>query len=113
MLTESKLAQIDEILNKMKENGIGGGVIRIDGVLVKSTVALPDVLPMLISRATNVSDAMLAEVGDSQKEAEITIEAETLVVVRAGQHFFFGFAKNKEEKKTIIEYAKKLESALG
>ncbi len=113
MPSESRLAQVEELLNRMKEeSGIGGGLVRLDGVIVKSTMALPEAVPMLISRTANVSDAIMREAKDAQKEAEITIGTDTLVIVRAGRHFFFGLAKSKDEKKVIIEYAKKIESAL-
>lgn len=114
MPSESKLVQIEEILNRMKEeNGIGGGLVRLDGVIMKSTMALPEETPMLISRTANISDAIMREVKDAQKEAEIAIGTDTLVIVRIDKHFFFGLAKSKDEKKVIIEYAKKIESVLG
>ncbi len=114
MLSESKLAHIGEILNKMKEEvGVGGGLMRLDGVLIKSTIALPETMPMLISRAMNVSDAIMREVNDFQKEAEIAIDKDTIVIMRVGAYLFFGLAKSKEEKKAVIEYAKKAESVLG
>lgn len=112
-LTEAKISQITEILNKMKEeSNIGGGLLRLDGMIIKSTLALNDVAPMLISRITNVSDALLKEVGDVQKEIEIASGEETLIVLRLGKYLFFGIAKNKDEKKTIIDYSKKIENVL-
>lgn len=114
MLSESKLVQIEEILNKMKEeSGMGGGLLRLDGAVIKSTIALPETAPMLISRTMNVSDAIMREVKDLQKEAEIYLGKDTLVIMRIDSYLFFGLAKTKDEKKLVIEYAKKVESVLG
>ncbi|MEM4166283.1 MAG: hypothetical protein QW153_01765 [Candidatus Bilamarchaeaceae archaeon] len=112
-LTEGKIAEINEILNKMNEEGkVAGGLLKIDGTMVKTTLALNDIAPTLISRIANISDALLREVGDKQKEIEMTSGSDTLVIVRIGNYLFFGLAKSKEDKKTIIDYAKKLESVL-
>ena len=112
-LTEAKITQIENTLNEMKEkNNVVGGLMRIDGVIVKSTIALADVAPMLISRIANVADAMMREAGDKHKEAEITMGSDTLVIVRVEQYLFFGVAKNKDDKKTIVDYSKKIESVL-
>lgn len=112
-LTEAKIAQIENTLNKMKEeNNIVGGLVRVDGIIIKSTLALADVTPMLISRIANIADAMMREVEDKHKEAEITMGSDTLVIVRVGQYLFFGVAKNKDDKKVIVDYSKKIESVL-
>lgn len=107
-----KLAEIENILNKMKESGIGGGVIRKDGVLIKSTVALGDVAPTVIARAVNISDAMMQKEGNKQKEVEVSFEGQTVVMVPIGAYVFFGITKTNEEKKEVLEYSRKIESVL-
>jgi len=107
-----KMAEIENILNKMKESGIGGGLIRKDGVLIKSTVALGDVAPTVIARAVNISDAMMQNEGNKQKGVEIAFEGQTVVVVPISAYVFFGITKTNEEKKTVLEFSRKIESVL-
>ncbi|MEM3075921.1 MAG: hypothetical protein QW590_03790, partial [Candidatus Bilamarchaeaceae archaeon] len=98
-LNEGKLTEIEKVLNKMKNAGIPGGLVRSDGVLIKATIALGDVGPTIIARAANISDAMLRREGNTQKEVEIGFEKYTIVIVPISTYIFFGIAKTKEEKK--------------
>ena len=107
-----KMAEIENILNKMKEAGIGGGVIRKDGVLIKSTMALGDIAPTVIARSANISDAMMQREGNKQKEVEISFEGETIVIVPVSTYVFFGITKTSEDKKSVLEFSRKIESVL-
>lgn len=107
-----KMTEIENILNKMKEAGIGGGIIRKDGVLIKSTVALGDIAPTVIARSANISDAMMQREGNKQKEVEISFEGETIVIVPVSTYVFFGITKTSEDKKSVLEFSRKIESVL-
>ena len=111
-LTQAKTTEMENILNEMKSQGIGGGVVRKDGTLIKSTIALGDVAPTVIARSANISDAMLQMEKNKQKEVEIGFEGETVVIVPVSSYLFFGIAKTNEEKKIIIEFSRKIESVL-
>ena len=109
-IAERKSGKIEEILNEMKTEGIGGALVRKDGVVIHSTVALPDAAPGLIARCSNISDALMAGMKNSQKEVEISFSGGTIVSVPMKNYIFYGIAKSKEEKKKVLEYSQK---ALG
>jgi len=106
-IAEKKGGRIEEILNEMKAEGIGGALVRKDGVVIYSTVALPDVAPGLIARCSNISDALMSKIQDTQKENEITFSNGTIVAVPMKKFIFYGVAKTKDEKRKILEYSKK------
>jgi len=99
--------EIEGILNQMKEQGVGGAVVRNDGVPVHSTIALNDVSAGLLSSVSNISDALMKKSGDQQKEVEIAFDSLILVVVPLENHIFCGVIKSRDEKKTVLEYAEK------
>lgn len=111
-IAEKKGGRIEELLNDMKTDGIAGGLMRKDGVVVKSTVALPDVAPGMISRCSNIAEALMEKTNDSQKESEISFTGGTIVSVPMKKYIFYGIAKNKEEKVKVIEYSKKARSVV-
>lgn len=111
-IAEKKGGRIEDLLNQMKTEGIGGGLIRKDGVVVKSTVALPDVAPGLIARCSNISDALLQKTKNSTKEVEIAFANGTIVSVPMKNYIFYGIGKSKEEKRKILEYSQKARSVV-
>lgn len=111
-ITEKKGGQIEALLNEMKNEGIGGGLIRKDNVVIKTTMALSEIAPGLIARTSNISEALMEKVKNTHKEAEISFANGTLVSIPMKNYIFFGIAKTKEEKKRIIEYAKKATSVI-
>ena len=105
--------EIETLLNEMNARGIPGAVIRLDGVPVTSTMALSEMNASLMAAIVNIADAMLKRVDDTQKEAEITFENQTMVLVPVGRHIFCGMARDKESKKTVIEFAARALPLLG
>lgn len=105
-------AELETILNEMKDKGIGGAIVRMDGVLVQSTIALSDTGSNLISSITNISDAILKRMEDSQKDIEVNFGGLILVMVPVNQHIFCGLVKDREEKKIVLDYAQKAKSYL-
>ncbi len=106
------MGELDDLLNEMKNEGIGGAVIRNDGVKVASTIALDDVASGLLSSLSNVSDAMLKRSGDAQESVEISYQNEILVVVPVKNHIFCAMIKDRSQKEKVLEYAKKAQSFL-
>ncbi len=106
-IAEKKGGKIEEILNEMNAEGIGGALIRKDGVMVHSTVALADVAPGLIARCSNISEALMSRMKNSSKEIEISFMNGTLVAVPMKNFIFYGIAKSKEEKRKILDYSLK------
>ncbi len=107
-ITEKKEGKIEELLDEMKNEGIVGALLRRDGVVVYSTVALSDVAPSLMARCFNISEAIMERMKNTQKEVEITLENTTIVLVPIKNFIFCGIAKSKDEKRRIIEYSKKV-----
>jgi len=103
--TEQKGSEIEDILNRMKAEGIGGGLLKKDGTLVYSTVQLQEIVPSIIATSSNISDAMLQRMKNEQGEVEITFSNGIFVISPLGNYLFFGIAKAKEEKKRILEYS--------
>lgn len=106
-IAEKKGGKIEELLNEMKAEGIGGALIRKDGVIIYSTVALADVAPGLIARCSNIADAIMGKMKNMEKEAEISFTDGTIVVVPMKNLLFYGVAKSKEEKRRVLEYSQK------
>ncbi len=99
--------EIEALLNDMKGRGIGGALVRVDGVPVHSTLALNEVSPGLIASVCNVSDALMKKMEDRQKQIELAFESAVLVMVPVGSHVFCGMVRTKEEKRLVLEYAEK------
>jgi hypothetical protein len=106
-------ADIEAILNEMKGKGVGGALLRVDGVPVYSTLALNELSTGLITSMANVSDAIMKKMDDRQKQMELAFENSVLVVIPMGNHVFCGMVKTKEEKKLVVEYAEKARQSLG
>ena len=105
-------AELENILNDMKSKGIGGAIVRVDGVCVASTVALSELSSGLISSVANISDAIMKKMDDQQKEIEISFDGLIMVMVPMKNHIFCGLVKDREEKKTVLEYAAKAKACL-
>lgn len=99
--------ELDAILNEMKAKGIGGAVVRVDGVAVASTIALNDLSSGLLASVANTSDAMMKRMDDRQKEIEVAFDGLILVMIPLKNHVFCGLIKDREEKKVVQEYALK------
>ena len=104
--------ELEAILNEMKEKGIGGAVVRTDGVAVASTIALNDVSSGLLASVANVSDALMKKMDDNQKEIEISFDGLILVMIPVKNHIFCGMVKERDEKKIVQEYAQKAKNHL-
>ncbi|MBU0590943.1 hypothetical protein KKF81_00140 [Candidatus Micrarchaeota archaeon] len=100
-------AELETLLNEMKDNGIGGAVLKNDGTTVFTTIALNDVSSGLLASVVNVSDAMHKKMEDTQKEMEVSFGGLILVMVPMKNHIFCGMVKSRDEKKIVLEYAKK------
>lgn len=98
---------IRSLLNEMKSAGINGALLRIDGTLVASTIALDEMGLQFLSSFSNTADALMKEAGDRQREIEITIDNLFLVIIPIGTYLLCGILKDREKKNTLREYAQK------
>ncbi len=97
----------------MKDRGIGGALVRVDGVPVHSTMALNELSTGLMASVANVSDALMKKTDDRQRQLELAFENSVLVMVPLGNYIFCGMVKTKEEKALVVEYAEKVRPLLG
>lgn len=104
--------ELETILNDMKARGVGGAIVRVDGVPVASTIALDDISAGLLSSVANVSDALMKRCEDKQKEVEVSFDGLLLVMIPLKNHIFCGMIKDREEKRIIQEYAEKAKAYL-
>lgn len=105
-------AELEAILNEMKGKGIGGAIVGSDGVVIHSTIALNEATSGLIASVANVSDALMAKMGDQDKEIEISFGGLLVVMVPINKYLFCGMIKEREEKKIVLEYAQKARAYL-
>ena len=106
-------AELEAILNEMKEkNGIGGAIVRVDGVPVHSTIALNELSAGMLASVANVSDAIMKKMDDRQKDIEVSMDGLILVIIPLKNHVFCGIVKDREEKKIVSEYAQKAKNYL-
>ncbi|MCI0503622.1 hypothetical protein L0Y65_02815 [Candidatus Micrarchaeota archaeon] len=105
--------ELDAILSEMKGKGIGGAVVRVDGVAVASTIALNDLSSGLLASVANMSDAMMKRLDDRQKEMEVAFDGLILVMIPLKNHVFCGMIKDREEKRIVQEYADKAKAFLS
>lgn len=97
----------------MKEkNGIGGAIVRVDGVTLHSTIALNELSASMLAAVANTSDAIMKKMDDQQKEIEISMDGLILVMVPLKNHVFCGMVQDREAKKTVSEYAEKAKGLL-
>ena len=104
--------ELEAILNEMKGKGIGGAVVRVDGVPVASTIALNDVSASLLSSVANVSDAIMKKMDDTQKEVEVSFGETILYMIPLKGHIFCAMLKSRDDKKTVADYAMKAKAYL-
>jgi hypothetical protein len=104
--------ELEAILNEMKSKGIGGAVVRVDGVQVASTIALNDMSASLLSSVANVSDALMKKMDDTQREVEVSLGDTILYMIPVKSHIFCAMLKNRDEKKIVVDYALKAKAFL-
>ncbi|MDO8554931.1 MAG: hypothetical protein Q7S22_09035 [Candidatus Micrarchaeota archaeon] len=111
-MVENIVKKGEEILTGMKNAGIAGAVIRRDGITVFSTIALSETGPNIFSSIANICDAISKEIGDKQKEIEISMSGLFFVIIPVDSYLFCGAVKDREQKKTLREYSEKFKQGL-
>lgn len=106
-------AELEALLTEMKEkNGIGGAIVRVDGVTVTSTIALNELSAGILASVANVTDAIMKKMDDHEKEIEVSMDGLILVMIPLKNHVFCGMVKQREDKKIVSEYAQKAKAYL-
>ncbi len=102
--------EIETLLNDLKSKGIASTLVRVDGVMVHSTLAMNDLNSGLLSSLSNTSDALLKRLDDSQKEFELAYQSSILFAVPLKNHVFCGLLNNREEKTIFRSYADQIKA---
>ena len=102
------MANVEELLAEMRNNGINAAVVRNDGLLLASTISLSESGASTFASLANVCDALLKTLKDAQREIEISAGGLFLVLLPVGTYLLCGVIKNRDQKKTLKEYADKL-----
>lgn len=105
-------AGVEQLILGMKDAGINGAVIRNDGLLMSSTISITDSGANTFASLFNVCDALLKTVKDAQREVEISAGGLLLVLLPVGNYLLCGVINNRDQKKTLREYAEKLKQIL-
>ncbi|MBI5222844.1 hypothetical protein HY990_00315 [Candidatus Micrarchaeota archaeon] len=104
--------EIDSLLNQLKSKGIESALVRVDGVLVQTTMALNDSSVSLLTGLFTSSDALCKRLGDSQKQIQLSLGDSLLIIVPLKNHFLCGLIKNPEDRKYVVEMADSLKAYL-
>ncbi|MBS3067715.1 hypothetical protein J4450_03365 [Candidatus Micrarchaeota archaeon] len=99
---------VDDLLAEMRNNGITGAVVRNDGILISSTISLSESGASTFASLSNVCDALLKTLKDTQREIEISAGGLFLVLLPVGSYLLCGVVKSRDQKKMLKEYADKL-----
>lgn len=99
---------IQTLLTELKNKGILGACVRLDGAIVASTIAMDSSSSSLISSISNIIDALMKENNDRYKEIEMTVDSIYLVIIPMEKHALCGILKDREDKKTLREYANRI-----
>ncbi len=103
---------LSSVLEDMKSQGVNGAIVRSDGVLVHSTIAITDSGAQMLASLTNTSDALMRRINDRQREVELTFDNLILVIIPIKDHLFAGAVKSRDQKKTIRDFAAKAKELL-
>ncbi len=109
-IKQEKKVSIEELLTSMRNSGVNGAVIRNDGLLLSSTISLNESGAGTFASLSNVCDALLKSVKDNQREIEVSAGGLFLVLLPVGTYLLCGVITNRDQKKTLREYADKLKS---
>lgn len=102
----------NKIMEALKNAGIGGAFVRKDGTIAYATMKLEDISGNVLASLGNISEALLKRARDQQVELEIVADNDLVVLIPVKTHFLCGVLKNRDQKKTLREYADKLRTVV-
>jgi hypothetical protein len=104
--------EVQGILDSIKDAGIQVALIRKDGALLSSSLHMDGLVASSLAHLTEVAGTLLKRAGDTQKELELIVDDDLVVVIPLDAHFLCGFLKNREQKKILREHAANLKHVL-
>lgn len=97
--------QAQRVLDAMKKKGIVGVVVRKDGIMAGTTLAITS--PELMASLANSSDLLMKKEQDKQTEIQISFNDLTFLIIPVKGYYYCASIKDKTEKKLVRAYAKK------
>ena len=106
------MADTETILTGLKAKGIECALIRKDGLMIYSTLTLDETTPNIISALTSITDELMRQVSDKQKEIEVSIDSVYFVVLPINSYLLCGVVKERDAKKEMRAVAEQLKTLL-
>jgi hypothetical protein len=106
------MGQEEQVMQELQGKGIAAALLRKDGVLVSSSIGFEEGAQNIIASISNITEEMMLEVADSQKEVEINIDNSFFVIVPVNNFLLCGLVKERELKKELRDAAEQLKRIL-
>jgi len=111
-MDEQKKKTVEDLLNSLKGKGVETALIRKDGVLIHSTITLDETAPTIISSLANITDELMKQSSDSQKEIEITLDNIYFFMIPIKEYILCSPVADRELKKEVRGLAEKLKATI-
>lgn len=111
-MDEQKKKNVENLLNDLKGKGVETALIRKDGILIHSTITLDETAPTIISSLANITDELMKQNSDSQKEIEITMDNIYFVVIPVKEFLLCSPVTDRELKKDLRALAEQLKETI-
>jgi hypothetical protein len=112
IMDEKKKIEIESMLNASKSKGIETSLIRKDGILIHSTVTLDETLPNIVSSIANITDELMKQSKDNQKEIEVTIDNVYFVIIPVKEYLLCSPVTDRELKKELRALAEQVKGII-
>lgn len=103
---------MEQVLESLKAKGIESALIRQDGLMVHSTLTVDEATPGIIASLANITDELMKQGSDQQKEVEITVDTMYFVAIPVRTFLLCGIVKDRELKKDLREAAAQIRKFL-
>ena len=80
--------------------------------MIYSTLTLDETTPNIISALTSITDELMRQVSDKQKEIEVSIDSVYFVVLPINSYLLCGVVKERDAKKEMRAVAEQLKTLL-
>lgn len=104
------MGQEEQIIQELQGKGIAAALVRKDGILIASTIGFEEGAQNVISSISSITEELMLNVSDSQKEIEINIDSSFFVIVPVNSFLLCGLVKDRELKKELREAAEQLKA---
>ncbi len=111
-MDERKKNDIENLMNSMKSKSVESALIRKDGILIHSTLTLDETVPNIVASLANVTDELMKQAGDSQREIEITLDNIYFVIIPIKEYVLCSPVNERELKKELRDLAERVRAII-